>query len=138
MSHDDDDDRESFPGTPGAAGLRVDKWLWFARFFKSRAQATEAVTGGHVHVNGERVKPSRIVHVNDRLLITRDELRFEIVVQSIPARRGPAAEARLSYTETPQSIAAREQRREQVRAAPAPEGRPDKHARRALRDLRRR
>jgi ribosome-associated heat shock protein Hsp15 len=136
MSHDDADDRTSSAGA-SAAGLRVDKWLWFARFFKSRAQATEAVTGGHVHVNGERVKPSRNVHVNDRLLITRDELRFEIVVQSIPVRRGPATEARLSYTETPQSIAAREQRREQARAAPAPEGRPDKHARRALRDLRR-
>jgi ribosome-associated heat shock protein Hsp15 len=128
------DDRE----TPPPAGLRVDKWLWCARFFKSRAQATDAVAGGLVHVNGERVKPARLVHVDDRLQITRDELQFEVIVQGIPARRGPAPEARTHYVETEQSIAARERRREQARLAPpAPSGRPDKHARRALRDLRR-
>lgn len=123
----------------GAAELRIDKWLWFARFFKSRSQATDAVAGGLVHVNGERVKPSRVVHVDDRLQITREEERFEVVVQGIPTRRGPAAEASAHYLETPASIAAREQRREQSRLAPpAPDRRPDKHARRELRDLRRR
>ncbi|MGH8178382.1 MAG: RNA-binding S4 domain-containing protein [Steroidobacter sp.] len=122
----------------GGAGLRIDKWLWCARFFKSRSQATDAVAGGHVHVNGERVKPSRVVQVNDRLQITRDELRFEVIVQGIPMRRGPAPEARTHYVETPESITAREQRREHSRhAPPAPDGRPDKHARRMLRDLRR-
>ena len=64
---------------PETAGLRIDKWLWCARFFKSRSQATAAVAGGLVHVNGERVKPSRPVHVDDRIEITRDELRFEVV-----------------------------------------------------------
>jgi ribosome-associated heat shock protein Hsp15 len=119
-------------------GLRIDKWLWFARFFKSRSQATDAVAGGRVHVNGERVKASRNVHVDDRLVITRDEIRFDVVVAALPARRGPAAEARMAYVETPESVAAREQRRENARLAPpAPDGRPDKHARRALRDLRR-
>jgi ribosome-associated heat shock protein Hsp15 len=124
--------------TPTRAGLRIDKWLWCTRFFKSRAQATQAVAGGHVHVNGERVKPSRVVHIDDRLEITRDELRMQIIVQGLPVRRGPAPEARAHYVETPESIAAREARREYARLnAPAPDGRPDKHARRVLRDLRR-
>lgn len=119
-------------------GLRIDKWLWCARFFKSRAQATEAVAGGLVHVNGERVKPSRLVHIEERVQITRDETRVEVIVQGIPVRRGPAPEARTHYSETPESVAAREAQRERARlAGPAPDGRPDKHARRMLRDLRR-
>ena len=130
--------RPSSEATPGALTLRIDKWLWCTRFFKSRSQATDAVAGGHVRVNGERAKPSKAIQVNDRLEITRDENRLEIVVQGIPARRGPASEARLHYIETPESIAAREARRERLRLAPpAPEGRPDKHARRVLRNLRR-
>jgi len=120
------------------AGLRIDKWLWFVRFYKSRSQATAAVAGGLVHVNGERVKPSRAVHVDDRIEITRDELRFEVVIRGLPVRRGPAPEARTYYVETEASVAAREQQRERSRLAPpAPVGRPDKHARRILRDLRR-
>jgi ribosome-associated heat shock protein Hsp15 len=123
---------------PEPAGLRIDKWLWCARFYKSRSQATAAVTGGLVHVNGERVKPSRAVHVDDRVEITRDELRVEVVIRGLPVRRGPAPEARTHYVETEPSITAREQQRERARLAPpAPDGRPDKHARRLLRDLRR-
>jgi ribosome-associated heat shock protein Hsp15 len=119
-------------------GLRIDKWLWFVRLFKSRSQATDAVAGGRVHVNGDRVKASRVIHADDRLTITKDELRLEVIVQSMPVRRGPAPEARLHYVETEASIAARETQRERSRlAAPAPDGRPDKHARRMLRDLRR-
>ena len=118
--------------------LRIDKWLWFARFFKSRSQATDAVAGGLVHVNDERIKPSRVIHVDDRLTITRDETRTEVIVTGLPVRRGPATEARQHYTETEASIAAREARRQHARLAPpAPDGRPDKHARRLLRDLRR-
>lgn len=121
------------------ASLRIDKWLWCARFFKSRALATQAVTGGLVHVNGERVKPSRTIQPDDRLQITRDEQRMEVIVTAIPARRGPAPEASACYTETPESIAAREHRKALARLAPpAPRGRPDKHARRSLRELRRR
>ena len=120
------------------AGLRIDKWLWCARFYKSRSQATAAVAGGLVHVNGERVKPSRAVHVDDRIEITRDESRVELVICGLPVRRGPAPEARTHYLETEASVAARELQRERARLAPpAPDGRPDKHARRMLRDLRR-
>jgi ribosome-associated heat shock protein Hsp15 len=124
--------------TGDRAGLRIDKWLWFVRLFKSRSQATDAVAGGLVHVNGDRVKASRVVHVDDRLHITKDEMRLEVIVRSMPVRRGPAPEARLHYVETEESAIAREKQRENSRhAAPAPDGRPDKHARRMLRDLRR-
>lgn len=120
-----------------AGALRIDKWLWFTRFFKSRSEATDAVAGGLVHAGGERVKPARVVHVGDQLSITRGDLRYEVIVQGIPSRRGPAAEAQTHYLETPASLAAREQKRAQLRMAPpSPDGRPDKHARRALRTLR--
>ncbi|MBC7984245.1 MAG: RNA-binding S4 domain-containing protein [Candidatus Obscuribacterales bacterium] len=121
-----------------SAGLRLDKWLWHARFFKSRAQATDAVTGGLVHLNDERVKPAREVRVGDQLHVTRGEERFEVIVRSLPSRRGPAIEAQRAYEETPDSVIRRERKREQLRIAPpAPDGRPDKHARRELRNLRR-
>jgi len=129
MSHESDDE-------VGDRALRIDKWLWFARFFKSRSMATEAVSGGLVHVNGGRVKPSREIHSGDTLTITRGESRFEVIVQSLPLRRGPASEAQLSYRETDASRAERERKREQQRVSPpAPFGRPDKHGRRALQRL---
>jgi ribosome-associated heat shock protein Hsp15 len=121
---------------PSDEGLRVDKWLWCTRFFKSRSQATDAVAGGLVQVNGERVKPSRLVQVRDRIRITRDEVRMEIIVQGMPQRRGPAPEARSHYEETPESVAARETRRDFARlSGPTMIGRPDKHTRRAIREL---
>jgi ribosome-associated heat shock protein Hsp15 len=121
----------------GEGGLRIDKWLWFTRFFKTRSEATNAVTGGLVHVEDERVKPSRPVRAGERLTITKGELRFVVIVQGMPVRRGPATEARTHYNETPESVIARERRQEQAKLAPpAPEGRPGKHDRRALRALR--
>ena len=118
---------------PPAAGLRVDKWLWCARFFRSRGLAQAAVEGGHVQVNGERVKPARVVRVGDRLRITRERERWEVEVTGIPARRGPATEARLHYRETPESEAARATVREFDRlSAPVSDGRPDKRERRDL------
>ena len=130
---------EDFP-TAGAATLRIDKWLWCARFFKSRGLAQEAVEGGHVQVNGERVKASRQVRVGDRLRITRDRERYEVEVTGIPVRRGPAPEARQHYHETPESEAARAHARELDRlSAPVSSGRPDKRERRDLiRTLKRR
>jgi ribosome-associated heat shock protein Hsp15 len=128
VSPDDDD----FP-TRGAATLRIDKWLWCARFFKSRGLAQEAVEGGHVQVNGERVKASRQVRVGDRLRITRERERYEVEVTGIPLRRGPAPEARQHYHETPESEAARAHAREFDRlSAPVSSGRPDKRGRRSL------
>ena len=135
--------REAYLPTPAPSDsptpIRIDKWLWCARFFKSRSQATDAVAGGLVHVNDERVKPSRLVQLEDRIRITKDEMRIEIIVQGFPQRRGPAPEARSHYMETPESIAARETRRELSRlSGPAPDGRPDKHGRRAIRELKNR
>lgn len=119
------------------AALRIDKWLWFARFFKSRSQATDAVGGGLVHVNGERVKPARELRIGDTLAITRGDARYEVTVVAIPVRRGPASEAQRTYVESAESIAERARKREHARLAPpAPFGRPDKHDRRALRSLR--
>ena len=116
--------------------LRIDKWLWCARFFKTRSMAADAVAGGKVHVNRERVKPARAVVAGDVLDITLGYDVVTIEVRAIPRRRGPAAEARDCYQETPASIARRERIREQRRlaalAAPQTEGRPDKHTRRAL------
>jgi len=124
----------SHPGAP--AELRVDKWLWFVRFFKSRSLAAEAVAGGKVHVNRQRVKPSRTVRAGDLLEVTVGYEVHTVEVRSLPSRRGPASEARLCYEETPDSVARRERSREQRRlaamAAPQTQGRPDKHTRREL------
>lgn len=118
---------------PDGDALRVDKWLWCARFFRTRSVAQAAVEGGHVHVNGDRTKASRVVKVGDRLTITRGQERFELHVLSIPARRGPAVEAREHYRETPESEAARAHVRELNRlAGPVSQGRPDKRERRDL------
>jgi ribosome-associated heat shock protein Hsp15 len=128
--------RERNAETPETVPLRVDKWLWCARFFKTRSLAADAVAGGKVHVNRERVKPSRTIRPGDLLEIT---VGFDVVaveVRSIPVRRGPAPEARQCYLETEASIARRERMREQRRlasmAAPQTEGRPDKRTRREL------
>jgi ribosome-associated heat shock protein Hsp15 len=119
--------------TPTSAGLRLDKWLWCARFFRSRGLAQQAVEGGHVQVNGERAKASRLVRVGDRLRITRERERFEVEVAGIPIRRGPADEARRHYLETAESAAARVHARELDRlSAPVSSGRPDKRDRREL------
>ncbi len=122
--------------------LRVDKWLWHTRFFRTRAQATQAVKGGHVVVNGERARPSRTVTAGDVIEIARDRTRFTVSVLSEPPRRGPARDASGWYREHPESIAAREAQRSALRAdraaTPTTTGRPDKHTRRKLRDIGRR
>src|SRR5215471_18855784 len=113
--HDENDSSDplalSRSHTLATSGIRLDKWLWFARFFKSRSQATDAVSGGLVHVSGERVKPARVIHIGDTLAITRGTTQFEVVVRSIPGRRGPAVEAQTAYAETQASVANRERQR---------------------------
>ncbi|HSH29566.1 MAG TPA: S4 domain-containing protein [Thiohalobacter sp.] len=122
-----------------ADGVRIDKWLWAARFFKTRNLATEAVSGGKVHLNDGRVKPSRALSIGDRLRIRKGELEFRVEVTALSERRGSAREAEKLYAEDPDSIAAREARRDERRllhkAAPQPHGRPDKKARREWRRL---
>jgi ribosome-associated heat shock protein Hsp15 len=119
--------------------LRVDRWLWCTRFFKTRGAAAEAVRGGHVHVNRERVKPSRALRVGDVLDITRAREHFHVTVLGIPERRGPAREAATFYEEDPASRARREAAREALaldrRLAPSTDGRPDRRTRRELRRL---
>jgi ribosome-associated heat shock protein Hsp15 len=123
---------------PGAA--RIDRWLFGVRLFKSRSLATQAVTGGKVHVNDDRVKPSREVRAGDVVTFVRGAVEFECTVTAIPARRGPATEAARCYVETPASEARRAEFAQRMRIAsgltPRPDARPDKHDRQALRRLR--
>jgi ribosome-associated heat shock protein Hsp15 len=124
-----------------SGGVRVDKWLWAARFFKTRGAATEAVVGGRVQVNGTRVKPARDVAVGDRLEITRAHERWAVMVTGLADRRGPASVAATLYEETPESAEERKRRRDERRLA-RPVGadlsaRPTKRDRRRLDALRR-
>lgn len=117
--------------------VRVDKWLWAARFFKTRSLASKAVSGGHVHVDGQRIKPSRLLQVDDELQIRRGLMEFVVVVQNLSERRGPAPVARMLYQETEESVLQRESTAEQRRLAnisrPRPSRRPDKRERRKIR-----
>lgn len=116
--------------------VRLDKWLWCARLFKTRSLATTAVNGGKVHVRGSRVKPSRDVRLGDLISLTRGIDSMELTVRALAAKRGPAAEAQDLYEETPESMAARqlqkESRRGRAVANPAPSKRPDKKSRRQI------
>jgi ribosome-associated heat shock protein Hsp15 len=120
---------------------RLDKWLWHARFFKTRSLATAAINGGGVHLNAERVKPAHRVRVGDRLSLSLQGIVAEFEVLGLPLRRGPAAEAQSQYVETPASAERRARLREQQRLAqtsrPRPDARPDKRDRRRLMRLQR-
>jgi len=124
----------------GGTSLRIDRWLWCTRLYKSRSLAAEAAAGGKVHVNGRRVKPAHALRVGDRLSINRGGYEFECEVLKLPQRRGAAPIAQACYAETEAARAAREKFGEQARLAaafaPRSDERPDKHARRELRRLR--
>ncbi len=123
-------------------GLRIDKWLFHCRFFKTRSKATTAVTGGHVKLNGERPAPGVRVKVGDRIELVRDRLPYSLEVSAIPTRRGPATEARACYAEDESVVAERQQKiatlKQDRMLMPKTAGRPDKHTRRKLRERNRR
>lgn len=128
------------PGHDGATPVRIDKWLWAARFFKSRALAQDAVESGRVLLEGERVKVARPVRVGDRLHIRIGDVEQQIVVRQLSERRGPAPVARELYEETAESIARRQALVQQRRLAPEPalwieHGRPTKRDRRVIERL---
>jgi ribosome-associated heat shock protein Hsp15 len=135
-------DHESNEGAAGGGvTLRIDRWLWCTRLYKSRTLAAEAVAGGKVHVNGQRVKPAHGLRVGDSLAITRPGYVFECGVLKLPDRRGSAPIAQACYAETDSARAAREKYAEQSRLVsafvqPRSLERPDKHGRRELRRLR--
>ena len=118
--------------------LRIDRWLFFCRMYKSRTLATDAVTGGHVKLNGERTSPGARVKVGDTIDLIRSRLPYSLEVVSIPARRGPAQEAQACYEENEMTRLEREKLAEQLKydrlLMPRSDGRPDKHTRRKLRD----
>lgn len=95
--------------------LRLDKWLWAARFFKTRSLASEAVAGGNVHLNANRCKPSKEVKITDKLIISKEGYQWEITIVGLNEHRRPASEAVLLYQESEESIAKRELPRQQRR-----------------------
>lgn len=115
---------------------RIDKWLWAARFFKTRSLATDAVEGGKVRLNGDRVKPARSVKAGDTLDIDNGATEWEVVVRGVAEKRGSAAVAQTLYAETEESIVERQKKAEQRRYFREPgetlKGRPTKRDRRQL------
>jgi len=114
--------------------LRVDKWLWAARFFRTRGLAAEAIDAGRVSVNGERAKASKAVRPGDALVIRRPPFEQAVTVLAVSDRRGPAAEAQRLYEESPESRARREAVAAELKSQPPPvfKGRPTKRDRRTL------
>lgn len=119
--------------------VRIDKWLWAARFFKSRSLAAAAVDSRRVKCNGESVKPARELKLGDQLDITAGESRFVVIVHKLAEQRRPSPEARLLYAEIPESIARRTAQQELRKLAPVPgsdiKGRPTKRDGRLIRGL---
>lgn len=96
--------------------IRLDKWLWAARFFKTRSLATDAINGGKVHVDNQRCKPAKEVHIGQVISLRIGYVERTVVVKDLSDKRGPASAAVLLYEETPESITAREQQAEQRKA----------------------
>ncbi len=116
--------------------MRLDKWLWAARFFKTRQLAIEAINGGKVHLNGQRAKPGKDIAIGARLEISKDQYAWDITVKALNNQRRPASEAVLLYEETPESHAKRQadiaQHREERELGIQSDGRPNKRERRLI------
>jgi ribosome-associated heat shock protein Hsp15 len=127
--------------TERGAAVRLDKWLWAARFFKTRSLAAKAVVGGKVHVNGRRAKRASVLRVGDRVRVRKGPYEFHVVVLRLSERRGPAREAATLYEETAESVLARQQLARRRKASPTfsfrEKGRPSKKERRQLQRLKR-
>ncbi|MCW2479293.1 ribosome-associated heat shock protein Hsp15 [Candidatus Symbiopectobacterium sp. NZEC135] len=117
-------------------GIRLDKWLWAARFYKTRAVAREAIDGGKVHYNGQRTKPSKLVELNAEIKLRQGNDERTVLVSALSAQRRSAPEAQLLYRETEQSVEKREKvalaRKMNALTMPHPDRRPDKKERRDL------
>lgn len=120
-------------------GVRLDKWLWAARFFKTRSMATAAVNGGKIHLNGARTKAARNIAPGDKLVINNGHEEFRVTILALSAMRRPAKEARLLYDEEEESVRRREEEREMRRllhaSGMAPARRPDKRDRRKIKSF---
>lgn len=122
---------------PPLTHLRIDKWLWAARFFKTRSLATEAIHAGHIKLNGHSVKPARDLRPGDTLELAIGDVHWTVEIRALNDQRRPASEAQLLYAETAESSARRAAAKEAQRLAPTPgsdlRGRPTKKARRQIR-----
>lgn len=131
-----DESRNVNPESQQSA-VRIDKWLWAARFFKTRSLASTAVKGGKVELDGHKAKPSSNVRAGQSLRVTKGEAVFEVDIDAVADKRGPASQAQALYTETEASVERRTEQAAERRAArlsmPRPSGRPDKKQRRQLR-----
>ena len=121
--------------------MRLDRWLWWTRFYKTRGLAADAIKGGHIKLGGERCKAARNVGIGDLLSVTKDKETWHVTVEALPSRRGPAVEAQECFAETPESMEQRlaEHSRRCIEAAQLPtSGRPDRRTRRFIRSRRER
>ncbi|MDD1651320.1 MAG: RNA-binding protein [Methylococcaceae bacterium] len=128
--------RTEAPATEAAERMRLDKWLWAARFFKTRQLAIDAINGGKVHVNGQRTKPGKEIGIGTQLSITKEPYAWDITIANLRAQRRPAPEAALLYVETAESLAKRQEeagrRREERDLGIPADSRPNKRERRQI------
>jgi ribosome-associated heat shock protein Hsp15 len=119
--------------------LRLDKWLWAARFYKTRSLAQQGIERGHVRLGDDRVKPAHDLKIGNRVSVRKGDLQWIVAVKALSEKRGPAAEAQKLYEETAESRGERERRMDQRRLSPEPaasiKGRPTKRDRRRLEEL---
>ena len=124
------------------SGMRLDKWLWCARFFKTRSQAADAIRNGRILVNEEKPKPSKLINAGSRLMVSKGPYRFDITVTALAGNRKSAADAALLFTESPESIAEREKTAARLKLdaviSPRTKSRPTKRERRVLMDFKNR